>query len=405
MSSPQVLRAGLGLALLAVGFGLAPAEAATDSAGSGEGPGGRIETVAGSGTAGYAGDGGSARSAQLDQPRAAAIDRTGTLFIADTVNHRIRRVEPTGAIRTVAGTGAAGFGGDGGPGEQGSLNWPQGVALSPDDTRLFIADTSNHRIRAVDLASGIITTVAGSGTPGFGGDGGPATAAALSDPKAVAVTPNQELLIADSGNGRIRRVDAAGVITTLAGSGVMGGGGDGGPATAAEFDSPRALAVDGAGNVYVADDNNDRIRRIDTVGVITTVAGSTVRGDEGDGGAAVAAQLNRPRGIAVDAAGNLFIADSMNHRIRMVGTSGVIHTLAGIGREGFGGDGGPAADAKLFSPRGVAVDPAGIVYVADTYNDRIRRIQVGSYTGAGQDSRDSGQRPSSSPRKANGRSR
>jgi sugar lactone lactonase YvrE len=337
--------------------------------------GGVIRTVAGSNTRGFSGDGGSATSAAFDQPRAAAVGPDGSVYIADTFNHRIRRVDPGGTVTTLAGTGQAAYSGDGGPASAATLHWPHGVAIDPGGSGLFIADSANHRIRRVDLASGIITTVAGGGTAGWGGDGGPAVAALLEDPKAVWVASSGDIYIADSGNERIRRVDRSGTISTIAGTGVAGFAGDDGPAVAAQFDGPRSLAGDGAGNLYVADDNNHRLRRIDPSGVVTTVAGTGTAAFAGDGGPARSAQLNHPRGVAVDGRGNVFVADSMNHRIRMIDPAGVISTVAGCGRQGFGGDGGPATGARLFEPRGVAVSTAGHLFVADTYNDRIRGVE------------------------------
>jgi sugar lactone lactonase YvrE len=360
---------------LAAGLVLCPTAAVGKVAPQQAPPGGVIRTVAGTNVRGYSGDGGSATSAAFDQPRATAVGPDGSVYIADTFNHRVRRVAPGGAVTTLVGTGAPDFSGDGGPAAAATLHWPHGVAVDPDGAGLFIADSANHRVRRVDLASGVISTVAGGPGPGFAGDGGPATAALLEDPKAVVASPSGDLYIADSGNERIRRIDGNGIITTIAGTGVTGYGGDGGPATAAAFDGPRGLALDRAGNVYVADDNNDRVRRIDAAGIITTVAGSGTEGFAGDGGPAAAAQLNHPRGVSVDGRGTLFIADSMNHRVRMVDPSGIIGTVAGCGRQGFSGDGGSATGARLFEPRGTAVDTAGRLYVADTYNDRIRSVE------------------------------
>jgi sugar lactone lactonase YvrE len=339
-----------------------------------DGAGGVIRTVAGTNQRGFSGDGGSAVSAAFDQPRAAAVGPDGSVYVSDTFNHRVRRVAPGGAVTTIVGTGEAAYSGDGGPATAATLHWPHGVAVDPAGAGLYIADSANHRVRRVDLAAGTVTTVAGSATPGDGGDGGPAPAAQLEDPKGVYAAPSGDLYIADSGNDRIRRVDRSGTISTVAGTGVTGYSGDGGPAAGAEFDAPRAVAGDGAGNLYVADDNNHRIRRIDPAGVVTTVAGTGTKGFSGDGGSALSAQLDHPRGVAVDGRGALFIADSMSHRVRMVDPAGVISTVAGCGRQGFGGDGGPATVARVFEPRGVAVDAAGRLFVADTYNDRVRRV-------------------------------
>lgn len=338
------------------------------------GAGGVIRTIAGTNQRGFSGDGGSAVSAAFFQPRSAAVSSDGTVYIADAFNHRVRRVSPGGEVMTLAGTGQATFSGDGGSAAAAALHFPQGVALDPTEATLYIADSANHRVRKVDLASGVIATAAGGAASGFGGDGGPATAAVLQDPKAVHAAPSGDLFIADSGNERIRRVDRGGIITTFAGTGTLGFAGDGGPATDAQFDGPRGLAGDAAGNLYVADDNNHRIRRIDPSGVITTVAGDGTGGFAGDGGPALSAQLNHPRGVAVDGRGVVYIVDSMNARVRMVDPAGVIGTVAGCGRQGFGGDGGPATVARLFEPRGVAVDAGGRLFVADTLNDRVRMV-------------------------------
>ena len=354
---------------------------------------GAISTVAGGGPIG---DGGAAVAAQLYSPQGVAPDGAGNLYIADLGNRRIRKVDAAGVISTVAGAGTRGYGGDGGAATEAQLG-PRGVALDGAGN-LYIADTSNHRIRKVD-AAGVISTVAGDGTRGSGGDGGPAVAAQLDLPNGVALDGLGNLYIADTGNHRIRKVDAAGVISTVAGDGEVGFGaggygGDGGPATAAQLSFPEGVAADGAGNLYIADRSNHRIRKVDAAGVISTVAGSGEvgfgeGGYGGDGGPAVAAQLDWPTGVAVDGAGNLYIADYLNHRIRKVDAAGVISTVAGdgtrgygevgfgevgFGEGGFGGDGGPAVAAQLNRPAGVALDGAGNLYIADSGNDRIRRL-------------------------------
>jgi cysteine-rich repeat protein len=342
---------------------------------------GVITTVAGMGAPGFSGDGALATSAQLNLPHGVAVDGFGNLVIADRINHRIRRVDAaTGLITTVAGTGEAGFSGDGGPATSAQLNFPHGVAVDGFGI-LFIADRINHRVRRVDAASGLITTVAGTGAQGFSGDGGPAARAGLSSPVGAAVDGLGNLFIADSSNHRIRRVDVAtGVITTVAGTGVAGFSGDGGPATSAQLAGAEGVAVDGAGNCVIADSGNHRIRRVDAAtGVITTVAGTGVAGFSGDGGPATSAQLNLPSGVAVDGLGNLWIADWFNHRIRRVAAaSGVITTVAGTGAEGFSGDGAPATGAQLNEPRGIAVDGFGDIFIADWFNHSIRRVDAAS---------------------------
>jgi sugar lactone lactonase YvrE len=337
-------------------------------------PAGVITTVAGNGTAGFSGDGEPATVASLFHPTGVAVDRSGNLYIADRDNHRIRKVDPAGVITTLAGSGTAGFSGDGGPATAAELANPTGIAvIGFANPSIYIADFSNHRVRKVDSA-GFITTVAGNGLAGFSGDGGPATAASLADPFAVAVDVSGNLFIADRDNQRIRKVDIDGVITTVAGNGMAGFSGDGGSATAASLYFPFGVAVDDAGNLYIADRNNQRIRRVDPAGVITTVAGNGTAGFSGDGGPAFIAALSFPSGVAVDNAGNLYIADQNNQRIRRVDPAGVITTVAGNGSFGFFGDGGPATAASLAFPIGMVVDGADNLYIADHLNQRIRLV-------------------------------
>ena len=329
-----------------------------------------ITTVAGGGSGG---DGGAAVAAQLNNPYDVASDDLGNLYIADVGNSRIRKVDAAGVITTVAGDGTRGYGGDGGAAVAAQLQGPWSVAVDGAGN-LYIADTYNSRIRKVD-AAGIITTVAGDGSFGYGGDGGAAVAAQLQSPWGVAVDGAGNLYIADTGNSRIRKVDAAGVITTVAGDGTHGYGGDGGPGTLAQLNRPLDVAVDGAGNLYIVDTYNYRLRKVDAAGVITTVAGDGTYGFGGDGGPAVAAQMRALYGVAVDGAGNLYIVDTYNYRIRKVDAAGVITTVAGDGTLGYGGDGGRAVEAQLYRPFGVALDGAGNLYIADTYNNRIRRLK------------------------------
>jgi trimeric autotransporter adhesin len=340
---------------------------------------GIITTVAGTGAAGFGGDGGPAAGAQLSIPTGLAVDPAGDLYVADWANNRVRRVDRRGIITTVAGTGQATAIGDGGPATAAGLAGPVGVAAGDaaagDAGGFFVGDWANSRVRFVD-GRGTITTVAGTGSAGFSGDGGPATKARLADPEWIAVSKAGDLYIADSNNNRIRRVDRRGIITTVAGTGSAGFSGDGGPATKARLADPAGVAVDGAGNLYFADLTNNRIRRVDPRGTITTVAGTGQIGFSGDGGVATKARLRVPLGVAVDCAGNVFFADSNNNRIRRVDPRGTITTVAGTGVAGFSGDGGVATKARLRVPLGVAVDCAGNVFFADSNNNRIRRVNA-----------------------------
>jgi Tol biopolymer transport system component len=330
---------------------------------------GTITTVAGDGTPGFSGDGGPASAAELDQPAALAL-AGGTLYLADSGNNRIRAVSPAGTITTLAGAVPLG---DGGPATAAELNGPSAEAVDAAGN-LYIADGSDNRIRKVTPA-GVITTVAGNGDPGYSGDGGPATAARLRQPSGVFVDTGGNLYIADTGNQRLRKVTPSGTISTLAGDGGQGYGGDGGAATAASLDNPVGVFADTAGDVFVADHGNSRIRRVTPNGTISTVAGNGLFGFNGDGIPATDAALNEPSAVVADAAGNLFIADEGSSRIREVlATTGLITTVAGNGTADFRGDGGPATDAALANPSGVAVDPAGNLYIADTGNDRIRKV-------------------------------
>jgi sugar lactone lactonase YvrE len=331
-----------------------------------------ITTIAGTGVAGFSGDTGQGTAAQLRFPRGVAVDSAGNVYIADADNHRIRKVTPGGVITTFAGTGVAGFSGDTGQATAAQLSTPYGVAVDAAGN-VYIADLLNQRIRKVD-PSGVITTYAGTGVAGFSGDTGQATAAQISFPYGVAVDTAGNVYIAALGNQRVRKVDPTGIITTFAGTGVPGFSGDTGQATAARLSSPVGVGADAAGNVYIADAVNNRVRKVDPTGIITTFAGTGVPGFAGDTGQATLAQLKVPTGVAVDAAGNVYIADRENSRVRRVDPSGVITTLAGTGAFGFSGDTGQANLAQVAVPWGVATDAAGNVYIGDNGNHRVRKV-------------------------------
>src|SRR5436190_10804872 len=349
-----------------------------------------ITTLAGTGTCGFSGDGGAATLAQLCSPFAVAVDAAGSVYFTDLGNTRVRRIAAgTGVITTIAGTGSTGSRGGGGLATAARLFSAVDIAIDGAGD-VFIADPADGRVRRVDVATGVIDTVAGGGILG---DGGPAIGA-LIDPRGLAVNSSGDLFLADSAANRVRLV-SGGVITTVAGTGVAGFGGDNGLATAARLRAPTRLALDAAGNLYIADSANNVVRKVTAAtGVITRFAGNLGAAFWGDDGPADTASLNWPMGLAVDADGNLFISDYLNCRVRMVkAASGAITTVAGGVACGFNGDGGPPTPARLLFPGGVAVDSHGHLYIADTYNNRVRKVVLwaddvpltGDFDGDGKD--------------------
>lgn len=327
---------------------------------------GSITTFAGT-VSGYAGDGEPATAALLNRPEGMAVAPDGAVLVADSQNHRIRRIAPNGIITTVVGDGVADLTGDGGPAFNASLNTPTDVVFGPDGS-YYIADSLNHRLRRV-APNGIITTFAGS-VQGLAGDGGPATSARLSVPRELATMPDGALLIADVANHRIRRI-AAGVITTVAGT-TAGFAGDGAAATSAQLNSPRGVTATADGGYLIADAGNHRIRKVGADGIITTVAGTSA-GFAGDGDLATVGALAAPSDVAEISNGGFLIVDTANHRVRRVTPLGAIFTIAG-GPSGLSGDGGPASSGQLNTPNALQFAPGGGILVGDSANSRIRRV-------------------------------
>ncbi|MFE9680884.1 RICIN domain-containing protein [Streptomyces sp. NPDC006285] len=338
-----------------------------------------IRTVAGTGEAGFKGEKEPAASATLNRPYGVAVDNTGTLYISDSDNHRVRKVTTDGKISTFAGTGVPGSDGDGGPAVAAQLNSPHGLAANSAGD-LFVADAENHRIRKI-TADGKISTIAGTGTAEFSGDDGPATAAELNYPHGVVVDSAGTLYVSDSDNHRVRKITTDGKISTFAGTGVPGSDGDGGPAVAAQLNSPHGLTVNSAGDLFVADAENHRIRKVTPDGSISTFAGTGTAGSVEDGGSAASAQLHLPLGVVVDSTGTLYVSDHNNHRVRKIALDGKISTFAGTGTEGSGGDDGPATAAELNYPLGLAVNCVDALYIADYVNNRVRKIASAEMAG------------------------
>jgi len=333
---------------------------------------GAIHTLAGDGYLHAIGDGGLATGAVLFLPNAVALDSSGNLFIADAGTERVRQVSAAGIIGTLAGTGVAGYGMEPGPANTAPLNAPSGLAMDPAGG-VIIADSGNNRIREVGL-DGSIHTIVGSGSAGLAPDDAPPLQASLSDPRGICVNPAGAIYIVDTANNRVLQAVPGANLTDIAGNGTPGDAGDGGPARLAELSFPGACALDSAGNLYIADTGGHRIRKTSPDGLIVTIAGIGAAGFSGDGALATAAALSSPRGVAADSDGNVFIADTGNNRIRQITPDGIIHTIAGQDGAAFSGDGGPAVSAWLNAPAGLVLDGSGDLYLADSGNNRVRRL-------------------------------
>ena len=335
-----------------------------------------LVTVAGNGERSFSGEQAPAENATLHFPSDVAIDSDGNIYFSDTANHRVRRIDrETGLIRTVAGSGAAGSLGEGGQGTDARLNSPEGLAFDSNGD-LYIADTANNRVLKLDIVSGVISRIAGDGHDSFKGENINAREASLNRPKALAIDEDDNLYLADSRNNRIRVIDLdTNQISTLAGNNQTGFGGDGGAARGARLANPEGVAVDPNGNIIIADTGNRRIRRVEAGnGTISTIAGNGSVIYAGDGGPATEASMSAPRRVAAEPNGNVFISDALDHRIRAIKSDGTMTTVAGNGIITFTGDGGPALSASLNRPLGMAVDAEGNLYFADNQNDRIRVI-------------------------------
>ena len=332
-----------------------------------------ITSVIGNGTATNTGDGGPATAAGIYYPCGGAFDKQGNFYFGEGIGgFRVRKVSTSGIISTYTGTGFSGYSGDGGPATLAKLKNSQAVAVDTAGN-LFIVESYDNVIRRVDAATGIITTVAGTGVSGYNGDNIAATAAQLSGPLDICFDHSGNLYIADyATNLRVRKVDAAGIITTVAGNGSMGYSGEGGPATAAAIKGPSGICVDDSDNLYIADWYS-RVLKVNSAGIITTYAGNGIAGSSGDGGMATAAMIV-PQKIAFDRNGNLYIAEYDYNKVRMVNPSGIITTVAGTGIAGFSGDGGLATAAKMNHPGGITIDSCNNLYICDTRTYYIRKV-------------------------------
>ncbi len=334
-----------------------------------------IVTLAGNGTPAYCCDGGPATNAEINNTNQLYLDRFGNLYFTDDDNNRIRKIEiSTGIISTVAGTGIGGYNGDNIQATNAQIWIP--ISICTDSTgNVYFGDGENRRIRKITVATGIITTIAGVGAPGNFGDGGLATNAAINNPEGLYIDKNENIYIADANNNNVRRIAPNGIITTIAGSGSAGYSGDGGAATQAQLNTPFKAITDNNGNIIISDGNNNVIREIGIeTGTITTIAGNGTPGYYGDGGLATNALLDEPAGIYIDKQNNIFFAEYGSGTIRRIdGITKIITTVAGCGIAGYAGDGGPADSAKLI-PEDLTIDQYGVMYIADYENNRIRMV-------------------------------
>ena len=330
---------------------------------------GVLTVVAGNGRQNFSGDNGPATAASLDHPTGVRVDPGGNVYIAE--NGRIRKVSSDGVISTLAGTGVYGFNGDGIPATSAALRGVPDIALDSGGN-IYLCDA--NRVRKITVATGLISTIAGAESPGFSGDGGPATAALLNEPSGVFIDTKGQIFIADTDNYRVRRIDTNGVIQTVAGNGDFVPFTEGVPATTVAVQQPTALTMDSAGALYIADAAASRIVKVTADGLLNTVAGNLANGFSGDGGPANKATLYNPMGVAVDAQGAVYISDTVNRRIRRVSTSNIISAFAGSGAYKFGGDGGPASAGLLDLPTDLIFDLKGNIYISDTQNNRVRKI-------------------------------
>jgi hypothetical protein len=333
----------------------------------------RVELVAGRGTGG---ESAGALAAEITGPFGVSFDAAGTLYFVEMTGNRIRKLGPDGSVTTLAGTGRKGNSGDDGPAAGAELNGPHSLAVTSSGD-IFVADTWNNRVRKIDGRSGRITNVAGTGRQGFAGDGGPAAQAEFGGIYCLALDEAEQTLdLADLDNRRVRRINLkTGIVTTVAGNGKKGIPADGDLALSAPLMDPRAVAIDGRGNLYILERGGHALRVVDRAGKIRTVAGIGRPGNSGDGADARQAKLNGPKHLCVDREGNVLIADTENHRVRIYYPgAGTIEGVAGSGQKGTKGLGGPARDAELDQPHGVTIGPGGVLYISDSSNNRIVKI-------------------------------